>query len=54
MTAMGWFLTASVGEFLAEAGDAARASPARASIAHQVEDHVVFSFAGASRVTLHP
>jgi hypothetical protein len=28
MTAMGWFLTADVGEFLAEAGEFLRAEPA--------------------------
>jgi hypothetical protein len=32
MTAMGWFITADVGEFLTEAGEFLRAEPARHSV----------------------
>ena len=32
MTAMGWFITADAGEFLAEAGEFLRAEPARNSV----------------------
>ena len=53
MTAMGWFITADVGEFLAEAGEFLRAEPARHPTSHAlyrrlgyrpVEDRVVLSF----------
>jgi hypothetical protein len=46
MTAMGWFITADVGEFLTEAGEFLRAEPALYQRLgyRPVEDRVVLSF----------
>ena len=40
MTAMGWFITADAGEFLAEAGEFLRAEPARNSVVLTVTENL--------------
>jgi predicted GNAT family acetyltransferase len=48
MTAMGWFITADVGEFLAEAGEFLRAEPARHSVVLTVTENLLRNTAAAS------
>ncbi len=48
MTAMGWFITADVGEFLAEAGEFLRAEPARNSVVLTVTENLRITAATGS------
>jgi hypothetical protein len=43
MTAMGWFITADVGEFLAEAGEFLRAEPVRHSVVLTVTENLLYT-----------
>ena len=66
MTAMGWFITADVGEFLAEAGEFLRAEPRSVGLTARIEDRAGLllrvgdqavtppAHATGARVTLHP
>ncbi len=47
MTAMGWFITADVREFLAEAGEFLRAEPARHSVVLTVTENLLLTPAAA-------
>jgi RimJ/RimL family protein N-acetyltransferase len=47
MTAMGWFITADVGEFLTEAGEFLRAEPARYSVVLTVTENLLLTAAAA-------
>ena len=51
MTAMGWFLTADVGEFLAEAGEFLRAEPARNTVVLTVTENLRVKAASPSTAT---
>ena len=48
MTAMGWFITADAGEFLAEAGEFLRAEPARNSVVLTVTENLRSTAAAGS------
>ena len=47
MTAMGWFITADVGEFLTEAGEFLRAEPARHSVVLTVTENLLLTATAA-------